>query len=239
MYAHATGASISNGHSGRVAVETTMLELFAPSRPDQGNGAFSHRLDHAPLWRTDAIHRARNLAQMTTSLAVVAEHPARHWLPEHVIAQTRCLARAYEELGTECGQAELVPCAQLLVEVATRLAQIFGQARGIGVSLHVDPVDLAPAGRRAVVLMCSEMMINALKYGYRGRAGGLIRVALKYEGDGLALSVEDDGNGVVDGYSAGHGGSLLDQLGGVCGAALTRTTGSDGHGYRVRAVLPA
>ncbi len=239
MHAHATGSSTSSGHIGQVAVETRILELFDPIRLDQGNAAFSHRLDHSPLWRTDAIHRARNLAQMTSALAAVAQHPTRHWLPDDVVSQARCLARAYQELGAECGQADLVPCAALLGEVATRLTQIFGRARGIGVSLDIDPVYLAPDRRRALILMCSEMMINALKYGYLARAGGLILIALKDEVGGIALSVEDDGDGAVVGYCGGHGGSLLEQLSGVCGAELTRTTGGKGHGYRVRAVLRA
>ena len=52
------------------------------------------------------------------------------------------------------------------------------------------------------------------------------------------MIVEDDGVGLVETYSAGHGGGLLEQLRLVLGATVTRTAGAAGHGFRVSILVP-
>lgn len=220
--------------SNRIAMESMILQLFAPSLAPRAKPSSGHR-DHALLWRSDAIHRAKNMAQMTASLANLAEHPSRCWLPEQLIAKTRGLARAYEELGTDCGTSVRVPCVPLLVTIAIRLAEIFGSARDIAVSIDADTVKLVPDMRRALILMCSELIINALKYGYPGSAGGTIRVSLKNREGGLELIVENDGADYASNSPANQGSALLDQLSAVLGASLERGSCSEGHGYRVGA----
>ncbi len=66
-----------------IAAETELQELFAPTHLAT-LATTPLRREHARLWRADAIHRAKNLAQMTTSLADVAGHPSRRWLPPNV-----------------------------------------------------------------------------------------------------------------------------------------------------------
>ena len=222
--------------TGRIANEEMILQLFAPVRPTRHINS-SRQTENASLWRQDALHRAKNMAQMTTSLANVAEHPSRCWLPDDLVAKTRGLARAYEELATDCGTTVMVPVVPLLLTIAVRLAEIFGSARDIAVSIDADDVQLVPDMRRALILMCSEMIINALKYGYPGTSGGTIRVSLKNREDRLQLIVEDDGADYTADCPASQGSALLDQLSTVLGASLERGSGSMGHGYRVGAMV--
>ena len=218
-----------------VAAEVAMLELFAPTSRKRAVQPGSN----APLWRSDAIHRAKNMAQMTTSLARMAEHPSRDWLPMEVAAQARSLSRIYDELGDGGDPRERMPCALLLTEVATRLTHIFGRVRHVATRVAAEPVMLPRDRRRALVLMCSEMVINALKYGFPAEMPGTISVALTTTPLGIELVVEDDGVGIVGEYSPGKGGGLLDRLADVVGAAVRRTAGGSGHGFRVSALLPA
>ncbi len=218
----------------RVATEEMILQLFAPAR-QQGHQAPIRPIENASLWRQDALHRAKNMAQMTGSLANVAEHPSRCWLPDDLIAKTRSLARAYEELGVDCGTTLMVPVVPLLVTISVRLAEIFGSARDIAVSIDADDVRLVPDMRRALILMCSEMIINALKYGYPGTSGGTIRVSLKNRDEILALIVENDGSDYETDCPASQGSALLDRLSTVLGASLERGSGLQGRGYRVGA----
>lgn len=229
-------AAITSERASRIAMEEMILQLFSPSVLSPSK-AFSAQVDHASLWRADAIHRARNMAQMTSSLANIAEHPSRRWLPDDTVAKARSLARAYEELGTDCGSTEMVPCVPLLATIATHLAKIFGSARDIAVSVDADTVLLVPDMRRALILMCSELIINALKYGYPLGTGGTIRVALKNGDSGLSLVVENDGVDFATDSPANQGSALLDRLSTVLGAALQRGSCSHGHGYRVGAMV--
>lgn len=223
--------------NGTVADEARMLELFAPINPKSDDTRAPTDIDNAFLWHSDALHRAKNLVQLTTSLAGLAEHPSRHWLPADIVAETRSLARAYQELSSGYGETQTVPCTPLLTEIATRLTRIFGRARGITISIDADPVALAPDMRRALVLMGSELIINSLKYAYPAETGGVISVRLKADLLGLALAVEDDGAGIVSGYTAGRGSDLLKQICCVLGASLTRRPGKAGRGYCVTAQM--
>lgn len=220
-----------------LAGELRMLELFAPSTAVAGLGCSRPQPD-ASLWRSDAIHRANNLAQMTASLAILGKHPARRWLPDDWETQARGLARVYEELGTGGDEGGPLPCVPLLTEVATRLTYIFGHTRQIVAIVRGDPVSLAPDQRRALVLMCSELTINALKYAFPAEGGGSISVNLTRSTDRLMMVVEDDGVGSIDGHSSGEGGELLDRLASILSASVTRAPGWNGHGFRVEVTVP-
>ncbi|WP_426265466.1 ATP-binding protein [Sphingomonas sp. PWP1-2] len=221
-----------------IALETGLLELFAPTRAPASTNTSLPRSEHAHLWRADAVHRAKNMAQLSTSFADVVDHPSRGWLPTTVITQARRLSRAYEELGVDAETQSLVPCAGLLIEIATRLTDIFGRSRRVAITISAEAVLLPPDVRRALVLMGSELVINALKYGYPTEVGGTILVSLAATRDEVELVVEDDGIGVVESYSAGNGGGLLEKLRAVLGATVTRTTGFNGHGFRVSVLTP-
>ncbi|MGI4730421.1 MAG: ATP-binding protein [Janthinobacterium lividum] len=175
---------------------------------------------------------------MTTALADVADHPSRRWLPPEVTTQARRLSRAYDELGVDDDDQVRVPCAPLLTEIATRLADIFGRSRQVAIIISAEAVLLPSDVRRALLLMGSELVINALKYGYPTGAGGTISVSLIAQSGEVELIVEDDGIGLIETYSAGHGGGLLEQLRVVLGAKVTRTTGLAGHGFRVSILVP-
>lgn len=221
-----------------ITLEAGLLELFAPTTAPLSSNASLARNGHARLWREDAIHRAKNMAQLTASLADVAEHPSRRWLTPEVTSQARRLSRTYEELGADDGAQTLVPCAALLTEITTRLADIFGRSRRIAIIISAEMVLLLPDMRRALILMGSELVINALKYGYPTGAGGTIFVSLAARRGGVDLIVEDDGTGLVETYCAGQGGGLLEQLRTVLDATVTRATAAEGHGFRVSVSVP-
>lgn len=222
-----------------IAMETGLLELFAPTCQPKPMDRSVSRREYASLWRADAIHRAKNMAQMTTALADVADHPTRRWLPPEVLTQAKRLSRAYDQLGIDDASHALVPCAALLTEIVARLADIFGRSRNVAIVVLVEEILLSRDVRRALLLMASELIINALKYGYPTAAGGTIRVSLAAHCGRVKLIVEDDGVGLVETYAAGHGGGLLEQFRTVLGATVTRNTSEKGHGFRVATSLPA
>lgn len=238
MMTTTSNAAPAHDPAGKIATEEMILQLFSPgvSSPKK---AFSAQIDHASLWRADAIHRAKNMAQLAASLANIAEHPSRRWFSDELVVKARNLARAYEELGTDCGTSDMVPCVPLLATIAIGLAEIFGSARDVAVSIDADTVLMVPDMRRALILMCSELIINALKYGYPLGAGGTIRVALKNGEAGLRLIVENDGIDFATECVAHEGSALLGQLSAVLGTSLERGSGNQGHGYRVGATVCA
>ena len=171
-------------------------------------------------------------------LANVADHPFQRWLPREIIAQARRLSRAYDELGVDNDTRTNVPCADLLTEIATRLADIFGRSKRVEVIVSAEAILLPSDMRRALLLMGSEWIINALKYGYSTEAGGTISVSLADKAGELELVVEHDGIGLAGIYFVGQGCGLLEQLREVLGAMVTRRTSEIGHGLRVAVPVP-
>ena len=218
---------------------TGLLELFSRTSPHKDTVTSSAGRETGRLWRADAIHRAKNLAQMAVSLADVADHPSRQWLRPEVAAQIRCLARAYDALAEDEGTVQQVPCSVLLNEIASRLTEIFGVPRGISVKLNVPSISAAPAVRRVLVLLCSELIINALKYAYPSNARGVISVRLRADESHVQLTVNDDGAGLAHNASAGQGTGLIERLCAVVGADLVRGPGANSCGLRVQITVQA
>lgn len=236
MSGHPSSQTVETRELRPIPSEAGLLELFAPSNSGEKADALVSRSKHASLWRADAIHRAKNMAQLTASLAVLAEHPSRRWLSTEVAAQVRSLSRAYDVLA-HTSDDQFLPCAPLLTEVVTRLVHVFGRVQGVKIMVTIQPVFLSAEARRALVLLASELVVNALKYGYPQGRSGTISVHLAADGDQLELQVDDDGAGPVEGPAVGQGSCLLAQLAGVLSAVLVRTTRPDGSGFRVSASM--
>ncbi len=79
-------------------------------------------------------------------------------------------------------------------------------------SLVADPVRLATDKAVSVGVIVNELITNACKYAYRRGQAGEVRVRLTDEGQGLTLTVEDDGVGMTAGgvvHGTGLGGRLI------------------------------
>lgn len=218
------------------AMEIRMLDLFAPTAarlPDAG----ARELNMVSLWRQDAIHRAKNLAQLSTSLANLVTGP-RQWGAVEAAAPARALARTYDALSLDNESAIQVPCFDMVSDVAMRLTLIFGRARKIEMRFSGDEVFATPEHRRALALICSELVINALKYAFPAGGPGTIAVAIGHRPAGIELAVADDGPTVPGEYCPGQGSGLLNRLAQVYGATLTRSTSSGGTGLCVTVSVP-
>jgi len=78
--------------------------------------------------------------------------------------------------------------------------------------IAADGVRLKTDQAVSVGVIVNELVANACKYAYDANQGGEVRVALAQDGDGLLLSVEDDGSGFVHGedpQGTGLGGRLI------------------------------
>ncbi len=218
------------------AMEIRMLDLFAPTAARLPNVG-ARELNMVSLWRKDAIHRAKNLSQLSTSLANLVTGP-RRWDAVEVAAPARALARTYDALSLDNESAIQVPCFDMVSDVAMRLTLIFGRARNIAMRFSGDEVLATPEHRRALALICSELVINALKYAFPAEGPGTIAVAFGHRPTGIELVVADDGPAVPGEYRPGQGSGLLDRLAQICGATLTRSTSSGGTGLRVTVRVP-
>lgn len=221
--------------SGTIAAASAsrLLDLFAPTKTDRQPESGAPDRDLASLWRVDAIHRANNMAQLSTSLAnIVTDRPDR-WGAAEAAAPARTLARSYEVLALDNDSVAHVPCLDMITTIASGLTTVFGHARNIEIEMTGSEVFATPGNRRALTLMCSELVINALKYAFPADGPGMIAVAIGPCPDGIELTVADNGIGLQGDDTPGQGSRLLERLAHVSGATLRRSTVNGKTGLRV------
>ncbi len=219
-------------NASSAAMEARLLDLFAPAS-SQSAAAGATAGDDPSLWRMDAVHRAKNLAQVSASLGHLAADPKRGWVSQEAWEPARALARIYDELGKDCVSPTPVPGLSLLLSMAAGLTDIFGSARKIVTHVSGPEFLVAAEVRRALLLMCSELVINALKYAFPGGRSGRILIIVRPHASGLDIIVEDDGVGIAASSIAGQGGSLINRLALISGTSVTRTAGRGSTGLRV------
>ena len=215
------GFALQSFSSERMA----LTSLGAASEPDEA------------LWEADAIHRAKNLAQLASSMAQVGPDRLGLKADAGFRSKAEALASAYSELSMKSRSASLVPCAHLLERVSTGLTDIFREQTTVVICYQLCDVFLAPDRRRSLVLIASELVINGLKYAFPDARAGTIGISLAQIGDCARLVVEDDGVGFHNLASAGTGSRLIAAMSDFLHGRIERGNCTQG-GARVALWLP-
>jgi two-component sensor histidine kinase len=182
-----------------------------------------------PLWANEAMHRAWSLTRLLLRLDQwdSGGDPFLASL-EHRIAEE--LARGYGALHIEADTA-MRPCSQTLRDIAINLVELLSPATGrIRLCTAIDPVVLSEFKRRALVLLGSELVTNALMHAFHGRARGTISVTLQAVTGGYArLIVADDGCGMKQ--HAAQARPIVHDLADLLESDLDRRAGPNGGTY--------
>ena len=223
------------------AMELRILQLFAPSQQSPIVAPVLDDDERQSLWRADALHRARNLAQLAASLANVASNPSREWFGDGATREIESLSSLFARLAQDDGDPCEVDCSAMLADVVDGLAGIFGQARHIVCEVNVEPISLSQEKRRALVLIASELIINTLKYAFPSGQGGRISLVFGQDQGRVRLDVRDNGIGHVvhPGTGGGEGSTLIRRLGSILDAEFQTTDGLEAKGWGVVVSMPA
>jgi two-component sensor histidine kinase len=164
------------------------------------------------VWGDEAIHRARNLQQLATSLRRLLDSGRIDTSNRpRAIRRANALMRTYRTLDRAY---ELDPgsCAQGLRDIAAGLVEVFGHTVGsLVLSLDIQPLSLPGEGHRALLLAVSELVINALRHAFVGRQTGVLQIRLEHDQASRegALFVADDGVGPSDLMQGGGRGCSI------------------------------
>jgi two-component sensor histidine kinase len=175
----------------RAALLGTVLRVANPA-------ASGGRAVLRPLWANEAMHRAYNLVTLTRLLDW--HIPQRQCISiSKNLEQKNALALAEAYAALEIvDDNELVPCSDLIRTTSRSLVELFGPAFGnIAVKTSLPRLSLPAFKRRALVLACSEFVVNSLRHAFPERTYGTIVIALTgIDRRQLRLTVADDGVGI-------------------------------------------
>ena len=184
---------------------------------------FAAREHRAVIFTAEAAHRAKNLAQLSQAvirlcLATGSEE----------IEAAAALAQAYSEIGDASDCAVAVSSKDLLIQVVSGLVLLFGRGdRNVAIHIRAGELLLPPDRRRLLVLIASELVINALRHAFPVGRAGLINVFLRVDEGHACLTIADNGIG-YEGAQPGQGGELLDSLAAMLTGTLKRCTSPTG-----------
>jgi two-component sensor histidine kinase len=145
-------------------------------------------------------HRIANNLQMMASFlhiqAGLAEESAKIHLRTaearvHVLSKLHALL-AYAENDRE------IDAAAYIADLCDHLSTLVDRSEAIKIEHRCEPLPLSADKIVPIGFIISELVTNAAKYAFPNRADGLITVRLAPEGEGWALTIADNGQGLKD-----------------------------------------
>jgi hypothetical protein len=163
--------------------------LLAASSPTACGGRAVLR----PIWATEALNRAYVMVRLIGDLEQRAPRPCS----DMETGLGGELAATYSSLAISSDE-ELRPCSGPLRGLVRDLVELF-EPVPIALTTCVDRLTLPAFRQRALVLLASEIVSNALLHGFRDRPFGRIKFELAVLGRHTArLTVADDGGCVLE-----------------------------------------
>jgi two-component sensor histidine kinase len=186
-----------------------LVALAAVEEPsDLEHAAILQQLQNKDMLLRELQHRVKNNLQMITALIrmEVRNLPGERARFDRLASRIEALALLYKSLS-EQGITGEIDLGIYLSQVAS--AQMSAQAvEGIRLDLKIDtwPVSINVAMPTGLVV--NELLMNALKHGFKGRNGGTITLHSLVDDKGCQVVIADDGVGLPEGVKWPQPGKL-------------------------------
>jgi two-component sensor histidine kinase len=150
---------------------------------------------------TEIHHRVKNNLQIVSSLLRLQSGKFADPAVREVFSECRdrinAMARLHEQLYDEMGRSHIdfAPHLRELTEMLLRSHNPAGCKLTLNVSADRVPLNLDQS--ILLSLIANELLLNALKHAFRGRATGTIDAELCTARDRVTLTIRDNGNGIA------------------------------------------
>ena len=156
-------------------------------------------------------HRVRNNLQTVAALLSMqarhASHPAHRSTLQEAVARVQSIAAVHNLLSAENLTSATVTS---IVKHVVDEASINVVPRGMRVEFEILPSDAAATSRQATILalLVNECVTNAIEHGMKDREAGRVRITPRRDGEMVELRIEDDGQGLPEGFDIERDSSL-------------------------------
>ncbi len=163
-------------------------------------------------------HRVKNSLAMVSGLLGLEMEGIANARCHAAFEKTRTRIRAVSALYERLYRASDIDSVDLRAHLGGLTEELFKTygSKDVRLTTRLDEVRLDTKRAVTLGLILNELVTNALKYAYPGGAAGEVRVELARTGDGIKLTVADDGAGLPAGLdpatSGGTGMSLVRML---------------------------
>ncbi|CAO3430768.1 PAS domain S-box protein [Azospirillum doebereinerae] len=188
-------------------------------------------------------HRVKNSLQLVSSLLTLQtlslpnEAARAHF--QDARSRIEAIARVHNRLY-QADQFQTIEFGTYLKELCEDLARASGGDILCDIAVRSDIVDLPIDQAAPLGLIANELITNAIKH--RGGQTARIDVAFRHEGDGLVLTVSDQGPGLPANFDMRKGRSLgmrlITSLSGQVRATVTVVPAARGTTFRIELPVP-
>lgn len=162
--------------------------------------ALSEALSEKDTLLKELQHRVKNNLQMITALirmeARNTQHPEEGERFNRLAGRIEALSILYRSLYSG-NDSETVDLGTYVSQIASSVMGAHA-IEGIRLDMKVDTWPVSVNVAMPVGLVINELMTNALKYAFKGRDGGEIKVRCTVDEEGCKVVVADDGIGLSD-----------------------------------------
>ena len=210
-----------------------LVSMERPGAPLASDGAW--------LLLAELNHRVSNELQAALSALRLAKRELASAEPvrfiEEAVLRLEAFGCVHGLLDRQRGHGSLAQRLEALCQ-ATAVAK--AAPLGIRLTLRLDDVNADEETAWTVCVVACELMTNAFKHAFAGGLAGAVGVLLKQDGEGIILTVKDNGVGAgvgcrsaetiweAPGFGSGIVTQLAERLGGfvTCVSGPTGTTGT-------------
>jgi len=188
-------------------------------------------------------HRVKNNLQIIDSLLHMQSERSDYAAVKQALAEGRgrvsSMAMVHEELYRSA-DLSTIELERYLPRLVDKL--FLSSNKAVNCAYELEPLRVNLSSGIPIGLIVNEIVMNALKYAFAGRAKGRLELRLKREGELVKLCIKDDGPGLPPGFDPAMQETLgmsivrglADQLGGQAlwhsdaGLRFTLTMAADG-----------
>ncbi|MGN6376822.1 MAG: sensor histidine kinase [Sphingomonas sp.] len=196
------------------------------------------------LFLREFDHRVKNNFAIVASLLDMQRRrvePAAAEALSAALQRVDSIARAHRHLYRDSAGPGEVEMHDYLSELCSALADVLVLRGGIELRCRCDRALLPRDRAVSIGLIVNELVTNAAKHAFKGRAAGHIDVLFRTARDGWTVTVADDGIGMTEAEKpdddGGLGTRLIDAFARQAQGMLVTDTGP--HGTRVTLDLSA
>jgi PAS domain S-box-containing protein len=189
---------IENEDAGKVYQIVALIDVTEREKAQREE--FARQLRDKDLLLKELQHRVKNNLQLITALIRLdaRNQPSRDRTKlDRLAGRIEALQLLYRDLRIE-GLGQAVDLGHYVSEIASAVMHTYA-VDGIRLDLKVDHAPVSINVAMPVGLLVNELLTNAFKYAFDGRAAGTITVRCLHENeDRYQIVVADDGIGLLE-----------------------------------------
>jgi len=218
------GCEIWLGQNIQLIVQNGQVTGFQAVSRDISEGkraeeVIQQQLEEKEILLKEVHHRIKNnIASIGGLLSMRLQsstHPEATAALKDAIGRVESMRILYEKLLLGKGH-ENISVKNYIESLADSIFALFPGSAKITVDKHIDNFHLDPKRLFPLGLIINELLTNKMKYAFIGRDAGEIKISLTTADKHVKLSIEDDGNGLPEGFaidqSKGFGLMLVKML---------------------------